>query len=258
MVTNGFLLDKEKCTFLNDNHLNTIQITVDGLRDNHNKSRIHKNGQPTYDVILNNIENVFRFIPNCHVIVRMNVHAENENDFPFLYKELSQRWGNQNYSVQMKYVNDHDNGCKVACLKNRNKIFYAQKLYNEHNFKNINFYPTPKIGGCAATQANSFVIGTEGEIYKCWVDVGKQEKIVGNIFSNNFNMSLISEYILGTDMFNDQKCLKCILLPICDGGCNLRRLDYKMSMKHYDNCPIDPNYLDALLDSFYETKKSGK
>lgn len=252
MVTNGYLLNNERCHFLSKYNLNTVQVTIDGLRVQHNKSRIHKNGLPTFDIILENVERVFKIMPKCNVIIRMNVHNDNKNDFPLLHEMLTKRWGDQNYSIQMKYVNDHKNGCKVDCLKNRNKIFYAQNLYIKHNFKNIDFYPTPKIGGCAATQLNSFVIGVKGELYKCWVDVGKKDKVIGDIYSNNYNMNLISEYILGTDMFNDKKCLDCLLLPICDGGCNLRRLEYKISNKPYDLCPIDTANMDTLLDMFYE------
>lgn len=254
MVSNGYLLDKTKCLLLKRYNLNTIQISIDGLREQHNKSRIHKNGTPTFDIILNNVENIFRIIPKCHVIIRMNTHIENEEDFPLLYEMLTKRWGNQNYSVQMKYVNKHNSGCKIECIKNKNQALHLQKLYRKYNFNNTDLFPSPQIGGCVATQINSFVIGTKGEIYKCWVDVGKKDRVVGNIFSNEYNMTLISEYILGTDMFNDKKCLKCILLPICDGGCNLQRLEHKISGKNFDNCPVDTKKLDMLLDMLYEIK----
>ena len=70
MVSNGFLLDREKCVFLNDHNLNSIQITIDGLKENHDKSRVHKSGCSTFNTIINNVENVFELIPQCHVIIR--------------------------------------------------------------------------------------------------------------------------------------------------------------------------------------------
>lgn len=258
MVTNGYLLTKQKCLFFKEHNLNMVQITIDGLRDNHNKSRIHKKGHPTYDVIIKNIENIFRIIPECHVVIRMNVHSQNQHDYPLLYEELTKKWGNQNYTIQMKYANNHDNGCRVECFKNNDKIFYAEKLYNKYNLKNLNFYPSFKIGGCAATHINSFVIGTKGEIYKCWVEVGKMEKSIGNIINKNLNTGLLAEYIVGTDMFSDNKCLECVLFPVCDGGCNIKRLEYKMFGKDYDVCPIDINNLDVLLDMFYQTQLDKK
>lgn len=254
IVTNGYLLDESKCSFFRDYNLDTIQITIDGLREQHNKSRIHKKGNPTFDIILNNIEKVFEIMPSCHVIIRMNVHAQNEKDYPLLHKMLTQRWGDQNYSIQMKYANDHGRGCRVACVKNKNKAAYIQNMCKSNSFRGVISLPSPQIGGCAATHINTYVIGTTGELYKCWVDVGKKEKIVGSIFSDSYNTALISQYILGTDMFSDKKCLECILLPACDGGCNLRRLDYKISDEPFDNCPINMDELDVVLDAFYEIK----
>ena len=255
IVSNGFLLDREKCVFLNDHNLNSIQITIDGLKENHDKSRVHKSGCSTFNTIINNVENVFELIPQCHVIIRMNVHANNEKDFPLLYEYLKLRWGNQKYSINMKYANNH-NGCKVECFKDRDKIFYAKKLYEENKIDNIRFYPNAKIGGCAATYINTFVIDPEGYIYKCWVDVGKSERRIGDVFTKKFDFLLLSEYMVGTDMFNDEKCLNCILFPVCDGGCNLQRMNYKLYGNSYDVCPINPKNLDVLFDMFYEQKKN--
>lgn len=252
LVTNGYLLDREKCLFLKDHHLSLVQITIDGLRENHNKSRIHKSGFPTYDVILENIEKVFEILPNCHVIIRMNVHAKNEQDFPLLHREFKSRWKNQNYSIIMKYANDHNNGCRVECFKDKDKIFYAKKLYEKYNFTDFDLYPKFQLGGCTATYLNSFVIGPEGYIYKCWVDVGKKERKIGDIFTKKYNLDLLSEYIVGTDMFSDPKCLDCLLLPVCDGGCNIKRLNYKLNNIPYDLCPIDIENLNVLFDLFYE------
>lgn len=254
MVTNGYLLDKEKCLFLNDHKLDLIQITIDGLKENHNKSRIHKSGHPTYDIILNNVENIFKYIPQCFVIIRMNVHAENEADFPLLSQELKSRWKNQNYSLVMRYVNKHNSQCKVECFSEKDKIFYAKKLYEKYNFNDFDLYPKFQLGGCTATYNNSFVIDPEGDIYKCWVDVGKAERRIGDIFTQKMNISLLSEYIMGTDMFSDNKCLNCLLFPVCDGGCNVRRLNHKLDNIKYDLCPIEIDNLDVLFDMFYEQK----
>lgn len=261
MVSNGYLLNKEKCMFLNEYSLNTIQITIDGLKENHNKSRIHKNGNPTYDIILDNVENVFKYIPKCNVTIRMNVHSENEMDYPVLREELKKRWGNQKYFLDMRYVIAEDDtinnsGCRIKCFKNRDKIHFLKKMYEDHNCSEVSFYPSPQLGGCTATYMNSFVIAPTGELYKCWADVGKKDRVIGDIFKGNSNATLLSEFIMGTDMFTDEKCLNCLLFPICDGGCNLTRLEYKLTGKKYDVCPIDTNDLDLLFDMFYEQRRN--
>ena len=50
--------------------------------------------------------------------------------------------------------------------------------------------------------------------------------------------------------------MECLLFPVCDGGCNLKRLDCKVSGKCYDNCPIELKDMSILLDMFYEAKIS--
>lgn len=251
MVSNGFLFDEEKCTFFKDYNLNSIQITIDGLPETHNKSRQHKSGQPTYDTIIKNIETIFRIMPDCHVIVRMNIHQENKDDCPALYHELKKRWEGNNFSITMKYAIDHGE-CKVPCIKDRGQIKYAKELYEKYGIKEINFYPKNQMGGCTADHNNSFVVGPNGELYKCWVDVGKPNREIGNIYKNEINLSLYSEYLVGTDMFSDQKCLSCFLLPVCDGGCALFRLNNKLTKAPYNVCPIDKDEMPYLLDTFYE------
>lgn len=259
LVTNGYLLDEEKCNFFRDFKLDNVQITIDGLRESHNNSRLHKAGLPTYDVIMDNIDLLFRIHPTCHVVIRVNIHKENQNDFPLLCEEIQNRWERyNNYTISMHYANDHGNGCKVACFKNKEKILYTEYLVKQNKLTNLSLYPSPKLSGCTATFDNAYVIGVEGELYKCWVDVGKKERTVGNIFSKEQNTSLLSEYMVGTDMFTDNKCLNCTFLPICNGGCGLRRLEYKQSGTEYDVCPIDTKDFGKLLDLHYTAKLINK
>ncbi len=252
MVSNGFLFDDEKCFFFKEHNLSSIQVTIDGLPEKHNKSRRHKSGQPTYEVIVRNIETIFRIMPNCHVIVRINIHEDNKSDPPVLYHELKKKWKGKNFSISMKYAIDHGE-CRVPCIKDWKRVKYAKDLYEKHGIKEINFYPeVQQLGGCTADSNSAFVVGPQGELYKCWVDVGKSERKIGSIYENKINLSLYSEYLVGTDMFSDPKCLSCFLLPVCDGGCALFRLNHKLTKAPYNVCPVDKDEMSFLLDAFYE------
>lgn len=250
MVTNAFLLDKEKCQVLNDYDLKLIQITVDGNKEYHNKSRIHKSGKPTYDTIIQNIENVFQYIPDCHVIIRVNLYSENKDIFPKLHQELKERWGNKNYSLYIAFVNDVNNSCKVACLAEKGKMSFIRSLYESHGIKDIDVSSPPQVGGCAASCMNSYVIGPLGEIYKCWVDVGKKEKIVSNVFDGKLSNYIMSSYTVGSDMFSDERCRKCVFMPLCDGGCIVRRHNQKHNGIPYDPCPINEDEVLSLMELY--------
>lgn len=254
MVTNGFLLDPDKCKILSQYNIGHIQITIDGNRDFHNRSRRHKLGIPTFDIILENIENVFTYIPSCHVTVRVNLREENKYQFPSLYKNLRQRWKGQNYSVDLAFVNDVNSSCNVACLPNRGKVSLLKELSKKFGIDDIQTTIAPQVGGCTATCVNSVIIGPEGEIYKCWVDVGKPQKVVDSIFENKVRNYILPSYIVGADMFSDRKCHDCAFLPICDGGCVVRRYNKLHDGADYDPCPLSEEDFYTLLDMYIKQK----
>ena len=39
---------------------------------------------------------------------------------------------------------------------------------------------------CSANSSSSFVIGPNGELYKCWEDVGKRSMIIGSVLDDAF------------------------------------------------------------------------
>jgi len=255
LVTNGYLLDLEKINILKKYNLNSIQITIDGIEDTHNQSRPLKSGLPTYNKIIENVDLLLKEFPECFVNIRINVHHQNKRDFSRLYTELNKRWGGKNLHIYMIYVSDNDH-CKVKCIRLRDRISFLKDLYKLEGITNVNFFPENQDYGCTATNQNSYIIGVFGELYKCWADVGNKERIVGNLDDNLVNLPVVSEYIVGTDMFSDEKCKDCFLLPVCDGGCNLFRYENRRYGKGYDICPIDLDDLPTLLELHYEQQIS--
>lgn len=251
IVTNGFLFDSSVCEMFNKYKLSNIQITLDGIKETHNKSRIHKSGIETFDIIINNINTILRLMPNTLVTIRMNIHENNKDDAYELYSFLSQKWKNQNVRISLVFANDCED-CKVGCLKGSERLDYALDLYEKYNFDKIRLYPKANNQlNCTAISNNSFIIGPEGELYKCWTDLGKKEKIIGNIYSKELNIGLLSEYVLNSTKFSDNVCLKCGLFPVCDGGCAMQRVNNKVSMINNGICPINTEDLPKLLDSVY-------
>lgn len=255
MVSNGYLLDQEKCSFFNQANLSTIQITLDGDRGLHDKTRILASGKGTFDKIVDNIELLFKYAPKCRVVIRVNVHADNIEAYPKLKEILCQRWGDANYVINIAFVNDVNQTCKVACMSNKNKVHYLHTLYEKYGIASLNFLPQPQAVGCTATSVNTFVIGPSGELYKCWVDVGRKEKVIGSIYDDRYYNNLLPAYTVGSDMFSDSRCKQCPLFPLCDGGCILRRYNQTHHGVSYDPCPVKEEDYGELLELLFETKK---
>ncbi|MFW5720920.1 MAG: radical SAM protein [Bacteroidota bacterium] len=255
MVTNGYLLCNEKMEKLMKFSLNYIQITIDGTPEHHNRNRPHKSGMPTYDRIIYHIDNILQNWPSCFVNVRVNIHKNNCSSFSETYKSLTNRWKGMNCRISLVFVSDNDN-CRVPCMKLHDRFRFFKELSKDTDLQQINFFPEKQEYGCTATYLNSLVVGPEGELYKCWADVGNQDKVIGSILNGVSNIDLVSEYMIGSSMYSDESCLKCFLLPVCNGVCNLVRFENKFRSEKMENCPIDINNLAEMLSLHHKQTKN--
>ena len=109
---------------------------------------------------------------------------------------------------------------------------------------------------CSARNINSLVIGPEGELYKCWEEVGRKEYVVGNLADTSYNRELMLKYTTGIDQLDDNKCVDCGLLPICDGGCPRVRMLNKYEGRHLETCHLLKDGMDELLYCHYLSKNN--
>ncbi|MDR1169650.1 MAG: radical SAM protein [Prevotellaceae bacterium] len=251
MVTNGYLFNLKMCSFFKETNLNYVQITVDGTEETHNANRIHKSGVPTYQKIIENIDMITDEMPNCKVGVRVNIHNDNKWDYPNIYYELSERWKGKNCSVYPAFVIPQT-GCKVSCLSSTEKMHFYTELYRKYNFKDLKLKPSIKSGACSAIYEHHYIIDPEGFLFKCWADFGLEDRKIGHISSGITNWKFVSEYMVNSDKFVDEKCLKCRVFPICEGGCNRFRVDKNYLNIPYNVCPIDETGLIDYLRIIYE------
>lgn len=255
MVSNGYLFSEKMCDFFNSVNLEYVQITIDGTEENHNKNRIHKSGVLTYQRIINNIDMILEKMPNCRVGVRVNIHNKNKNDYPLIYRNLTKRWSGKNCFVYYTFVEENQS-CKVPCCNPIEKGQFMIDLKANHGIETKNIFSKINSGECTASFDSSYVIDTQGFIYKCWAEVGQPRRSIGNVNNKTpiTNYEIISEFIIGSDKFSDEKCLECKLLPVCDGGCGLHRINFKQNGIIYNNCPIDENNFGSYIDLLYNKK----
>ena len=78
--------------------------------------------------------------------------------------------------------------------------------------------------------------------------------VVGNLHDKNIwmNHELIAKYAVGIDHYQDPECRKCSYLPICHGGCPIRRLENKYEGKSNDCCTPFKGRLEDFLELQYE------
>lgn len=261
MVTNGFLFDKKMEKFFSEYPLNTIQITLEGGKKRHDIIRKLNNGSPTFDKIIDNVGRLLSVFQETQINIRVNIEKENIEDYYILSDILLTKWKTPNLHVYPGFLFiDDDNKRKLSCRvysgneKSRVLLDIKQKYAPEELFPRLS-----NTAGCTATMTNAYIIGPEGEIYKCWKDVGDKDKIVGSIVSGKMtNAALYYRYMQESKWYNRQECKDCSLLPVCDGGCANDYLRTKYDCFQMDTCAHvlrSPQMLYSYLEAYYKHLK---
>lgn len=224
MVTNGFFLDEATVEALDTLGISKIQVTLDGLKENHDKRRHLLGGQGTFDRIFENLK-LFDDSP-MSVLVRMNVDNENCDDFEKL-KKLIDDLGNTNIRVYASPVED----------LNKDKVNEISEFMTNDEFDRFTIEAGKKgdlseddfsvmddrYCFCTAQTENCYVIDEDGDFYKCWDEVGRKEYKCFNVLHpeerNNFQIASF----VADDPFSDEKCKGCVFLPVCFGGCQFQK-----------------------------------
>lgn len=258
MVSNGYLLTEEICKYLEEKKLDYIQITIDGNKNTHDRTRVLKNGGSSFDRIIENIDMATELMPNCRIGVRTNIGRDNMDEYVDLYHQLTRRWKDKNCTIYHAYVLDNgintskEKRCALELTtkeKNNLEVMLAQNGIRDKK----SLFPKIDSGTYTCMDCDAFVIAPDGTLYKCWADVGIKERAIGSLASGVTNNKIVSQFMVGTDKFADTRCLNCGFLPICDGGCNLYRVGKIEKGIPYDVCNLDEQGLIHYLETYLET-----
>ncbi|MDR0752390.1 MAG: SPASM domain-containing protein [Christensenellaceae bacterium] len=99
-------------------------------------------------------------------------------------------------------------------------------LLKKYNFvsSDMDFYPF-KNNMCSAIGDKSLLIDSEGNICKCWDDIGVNENFLGNVQTHTSASALaIDQKYREWSPFLYEDCNKCDIIPICMGGCPFQAL----------------------------------
>ncbi|UUX93147.1 radical SAM/SPASM domain-containing protein [Methanoplanus endosymbiosus] len=259
LVTNGYLLDENKISRLNELMIKSIQITLDGPREIHDTRRVLAGGGPTYDRILANITALLDSDYQGSFKIRVNIDRENMDHYIPLRNSLMEEFRGKKITVQTGHVQTEITSP------------YYNRTLNTDEFDNFNlglfrqegilppggFYPESYLGSvCLANRHMGFVVGPKGELYKCWEDPGKPEMVIGSVYNDEpvTNPVLRAQYTVGTDPFCDPECTDCEMLPICGGGCANKRLRAKeFGEEGPEYCTACKNHLNEHLEAYIRT-----
>ena len=239
MVTNGYLLNPEIINELKDYKIDTLQITIDGDEESHNRRRCTKEGVATFEKIIENLK--ILTANNFKIACRVNIDKSNISSIKPLIKKLAVEFGDKKDDLNISFgqilpIANQDKWDTSVCLSLPEYIKcvddFTSCMIEEHfMIKNqYPFYPTPKVNFCGAVQMNSFVIRPSGLIDKCW---DCETTSVGDVFKgiahDGKTEQNLSKWILHNP-FADSECRACKILPVCFGGCPYFSIERKEKM----------------------------
>lgn len=259
MITNGYLMTDDKIAKLNDLHIGYLQITLDGRKETHDGRRYLKNGAPTYDVILDNIDRILATNFKGMIHVRVNVDSRNEDEYADVFRMIRKRYAKdfgKRITVYPGFVKGDDHPDCSCFFEPKAQGEFISRMAREEKITALPLFPQKKGPGCTLNCRNAYVVGPDGELYKCWDDVGLKEKVIGSIDRfDNWNMALLAEGMEGCSYLDSEECKECFCFPICDGGCHrIRQKNLHTDVKH-SSCSYFRDNLEDLLELHYEAKQ---
>lgn len=234
VVTNGYHL-VSYIPLLKSASLREVQVTLDGMGPEHNKRRPLKNGNGTFDQIVDGINKcLYESIP---VNLRMVLDKQNLQELVKLAKfSIEQGWTNNPlFKTQLgrNYELHH-------CQKKSNYLYSRLGLYQDiykllkAHAEIIEFHkpafsiskflfeegelPEPLFDSCPGTKTE-WAFDYTGKIYSCTATVGKAGEELGTYFPEvQLNEDLIAVWE-DRDVLSIEQCKDCSLQLACGGGC---------------------------------------
>lgn len=130
----------------------------------------------------------------------------------------------------------------------------------KQNGVNLDYFPRLRVKGCMLQRGSAFIVGPEGELYKCWNNVSDIDKAIGSIMDNDrHNYVRLMNYMHECGPFGAE-CKDCSIFPICDGGCGMTRYRNKFENGEFKYCSIykDSDRLEQALISSIDTPSDVK
>ncbi len=250
VISNGTCWPEDVEAFVQRHQIHQVQISFDGMRRNHDKRRRYRSKpkdsevRSSFDKAVNLVEQLLNV---THVDLRYNIDRKNEDDLvPFINFIRERGWFKKEYPLVFQPARLSSYSETSAFMRkseltldefdeSRQKVRDAigeDTLIEESEAPDG--YPYPKTSVCAALANDSLVVGAEGALYRCGLQVGETNRTVGEIKVLEFKtIPIRADQVTNSDHkwwkdYDPTKngtCSACSFLPICFGGCPKKQLE---------------------------------
>ena len=226
IVTNGFFLTVETARRLSMCRVSSAQITLEGPKSLHDRTRIADKGTSSYETILANVCAAGQIL---EFNVRIHVAPYSVDDIKTLLKDLAARdIARSVKSIYFAPLFDYKPRDERVQFRADDKRFYDAQSFARVEVALVAELarlglPVPDVlqgafNVCTAVRENAVVVGPSGRFYKCYFELDKPHRAFGSLQSGITDAAREADW-LDHDIARDEECSGCPVLPICFGGC---------------------------------------
>lgn len=257
IITNGYLLTTKVAKKLKDLGINSAQITIDGPAVVHNKRRPLGNNRGSFRRIIKNITSL---PDDFEINIRINVDKLNK-DYIF---DLLNILVNMNLVQRVKYyvafVEAYNAKCQaIDCKELECEEFSEFKEYLKKQclVKGIPWFSDESVRlvayrYCIVDEPRGFVVQSDGKLLKCWAHAGDDSvRPLAHLLHEKTWQKIGNSFLQGRNLFEDNECHECKILPVCMGGCPRIRENYLQQRRKM--CPPIKYSIGTEVRRMYES-----
>jgi uncharacterized protein len=273
LISNGILLNESWHKILKESRIDIVQVTLDGGKVTHEKSRPLKNQNiDNYSTILHNLS----ILPNdVTVMVRVNADRAVSQNIENLMKDLFDYriWPHRSNKFDLSiYQKINTNGVENELYLDHYEFYNLKEEFRDLKVQYYNRWAKenglplrkkkwmfPKLwnSDCQFTSfPNSFSVGSDGYIFKCWEHANIQEYKIESIHDG---IHLENEkYIpwLRYNRFNSfDKCGECKYIMLCHSAHCIKTLFDKERPCSIIKYKLEDSLRDQYLESIKNPEK---
>lgn len=238
ITSNGALLSDDVIEMLKNNQISGYQITIDGDRKNHNKTKNDQKNPSSFDLVINNLVRLANSYPSASITLRLNITPKMVEDTHLVdeINELIPEHLRDRFYVDIHHIwqIDERNYSSEKLLNLHRAFVTSGYILENHNIFSI----------CYVDKQHYACIFYNGKVELC--DNMPIDKLRGYITDEGFvkwnvKPTLYDKHILSSD----SPCRDCEFLPLCFGGCPSQREGY---MNKYGKIVCPYSNKDSLFE----------
>lgn len=236
-TTNGTTVDAMPDIFgSGPGKVNKVQISLDGGRRTHDRSRIPDNGQPTFDKILSNIRLLLD--RGTAIDIRINTDRDKIGELPGLLGELKSLKIAGHPRVFIYAYPLHEGISRAESPHFMGLGELAEKIYEmglevdcpsalramnvSRLYKLTQGIGLTRTAYCMQTFQNYLVVDPFGDLYACTEEAGHQDLRVGRIDEAGVKFLPQRDLYKSRHLENLPDCLRCSVALTCGGQCGVQ------------------------------------